>query len=614
MIFNKNMEVLKLRYLNAWEYITDRASKLEDLDSLVFPAKNGQPNIKLDLDGKTAYLHSQYNPENEAEQWIAGYHASVKEAKHVFFYGFGMGYHLDKLMRNSKIPYTIYEPNPSVFYNFMQTKLLSDMPIQKLSNVFIGDSADHYIRYYLENFTTDVLIIINPAYERHYPEQTKLFIDIFKEQIRIKAANYKALMGYERLWTYNSESNFKTVLNTQNVIREKKSFFMDKPVILVAAGPSLEDEFDNLRYIKENGLAYIFSVGSAIKALLAQDIYPDAVLSYDPNTYNHRVFNDIIDNKINTIPLIYGSSVGTETVKIYPGPMLHMFTSQDFISAYYLDEEAIQDATSIAILTLQLLAKLNVKTIVLVGQNFAIRNNQFYSKGISYQERPTELTDQERSVLINVESVDGGIAQTQEMHNLSRKQMEHFINAAPHVEVINSTKGGAAIKGTTYIELSEVIKQRLSVKVVEEDWFRGDTTSYDKEVIESRMNAMLKQHEEFGKMMVNIVKIIKKLEVTAHTFHGTKTAAVVNQISLINQELFENLYYSVYLKPMMRVQHDIFQKSLSELNSIENIIEKARAIVKIFGAFILYCQEVRSENESPFQSHIWDIKVFISEA
>jgi len=37
--------------------------------------------------------------------------------------------------------------------------------------------------------------------------------------------------------------------------------FKDKPAILVSAGPSLDYEIENLRYIKENGLAYISQSG-----------------------------------------------------------------------------------------------------------------------------------------------------------------------------------------------------------------------------------------------------------------------------------------------------------------------------------------------------------------
>ncbi len=38
--------------------------------------------------------------------------------------------------------------------------------------------------------------------------------------------------------------NFKEVLNTPNVLLEKKDQFKGKPAILVAAGPSLNEEIE----------------------------------------------------------------------------------------------------------------------------------------------------------------------------------------------------------------------------------------------------------------------------------------------------------------------------------------------------------------------------------
>lgn len=50
---------------------------------------------------------------------------------------------------------------------------------------------------------------------------------------------------------------------------------------------------------------------------------------------------------------------------------------------------------------------------------------------------------------------------------------------------------------------------------------------------------------------------------------------------------------------MVKVQYDIFQKSLIDINQMKNNIQKARTIVKVFGAFILDCQHVMRDNE-PF--------------
>ena len=142
---------------------------------------------------------------------------------------------------------------------------------------------------------------------------------------------------------------------------EKKGQFKGKPAMLVAAGPSLNEEIENIRYIKENGLAYIFSVGSAINTLIYHNIYPDAACTYDPTVNNQKVFAKVKEKNIKDIPMIFGSSVGYETLIDYPGKKYHMITSQDTVSNYYLKTEEedrldiVLDAPSIAVVTLQLL-------------------------------------------------------------------------------------------------------------------------------------------------------------------------------------------------------------------------------------------------------------------
>ena len=58
------------------------------------------------------------------------------------------------------------------------------------------------------------------------------------------------------------------VLSIPNILMEKKGEFKKKPAIIVAAGRSLNEEIENIRHVIDNGLSYIFSVGSAINTLI----------------------------------------------------------------------------------------------------------------------------------------------------------------------------------------------------------------------------------------------------------------------------------------------------------------------------------------------------------
>lgn len=167
--------------------------------------------------------------------------------------------------------------------------------------------------------------------------------------------------SFQKRWTINAIKNFPTIVKTPNILKDvERSQFKDKSAIIVAAGPSLNEEFENLRQIKDKGgLAYIFSVGSAINSLIDQGgIYPDATCTYDPQERNQMVIQKVKDKNITNIPLIFGSTVGYETLDDYNGPMLHMFTSQDTLAPPFLlrevdDFKVVYDAPSIAVVTYQ---------------------------------------------------------------------------------------------------------------------------------------------------------------------------------------------------------------------------------------------------------------------
>ncbi|MCD1260841.1 motility associated factor glycosyltransferase family protein [Paenibacillus athensensis] len=617
MIFNENMQLCKEKYKNVWTYMDSNAASLAKESVEVKLAKNSLPNISLELNDKTVYLHSQYDPQNEAQKWIEPYLESVKSTKHVFFFGAGMGYHIQLLM--SKYPavnYTIYEPLPAVLFQLLKTKHISVFPLKRLMNIFVGGSVDFYIRHVLDNFSTDVLVIVNPAYERIFPDMTREFMALFKKYVKHKLMNLQTNVGYQQIWTYNVECNFLKILKSQNMISSKKQIFKDKPFVIVAAGPSLEDEYVHLKKIKDDGLAYIFAVGSANKALLANDIMPDAVVSYDPNYGNFEVFKEVFEQKI-PLPIVFGSTVGLKTLEDYPGPMLHMFMNQDHLSPYFLEgdnfnkEDVITDAASVAVVALQLVSKLGAELIVLVGQNFSYRNHQYYANGVKYNQRPTYLKDAELSTLIEVEDVDGGVVFTQEAHNVSRRQMEQIIATIPQTTILNTTRGGARIAGAPFETLANIIRNRLTRKdIVNRTWYEGEPTEYDYKSLSAKMEEMKKHHDALDDLILQIAKTLKKLEAAAVGKQAKKTSTLLDQIGKLNRSLYANLYYLIFLEPMVKVQYDFFQKAILEINSIPNIIEKARAVIKPFGAFVLDCQKVMQENEPFYQLIMNNIQTF----
>lgn len=73
-----------------------------------------------------------------------------------------------------------------------------------------------------------------------------------------------------------------------------------------------------------------------MNTLVEHGIYPHGTFSYDPNEHNVNVIQKVIDKRIDSIPLIFGSTVGKHTLDHYPGRLMHIIISQDELSKHVL--------------------------------------------------------------------------------------------------------------------------------------------------------------------------------------------------------------------------------------------------------------------------------------
>lgn len=431
-----------------------------------------------------------------------------------------------------------------------------------------------------------------PIYGKVFPEEYNKFFTRFKEIIKGTRSSIHTNLAFQKRWIINSMKNLKEVLNTPNILIEKKGQFKGKPAILVAAGPSLNEEIENIRYIKENGLAYIFSVGSAINTLIHNNIYPDALTSYDPKVGNQKVIEIVKDKDIKEIPIIFGSSIGYETIENYPSDMYHMITSQDTVSNYFLrnkDNENIglvQDAPSIAVVTLQLLYTLGFNCVILVGQNLAFRGKERHSEGISYSK---EVSEEEMEKGIWIKDVYDNEILTNEGFNRMRHQMEYYIKHLPNIEVINTTKGGAHIEGTKFIELKEIINHNLKERVVEENWLDGNNTNYDKEYLELQLKKMDRAYENALKINKEYNNILRKIEKAINNRNFKQAENLYIKLDKQLRKVEGNDFYKTFTLPMNRVQYKILADSIDSLNEVKEPYEKGLKIVGSFRGFISVC-------------------------
>lgn len=595
MILIDNRNILRFKDRELLQRLTEIESNELSGNVIVETAKTGVPTLKKSIDGRLQYLHSKYDPVKDAERFISKF--DVKAHKHVLFIGVGLGYQIEKFTEvYPDVKFSIYEPDEEVLVTYLANQKLDKLPIQNLVEIITGIDQieiESKLVSLLEKAHGVLQIITLPVYEKLYGAQIQIIMERVLTTMKNKRDSLSINFSFQKRWTINAIKNFPKVLQTPNILHDiDKSKFKDKPAIIVAAGPSLNKEFENLRYIKENGLAYIFSVGSAINALIEHGIYPDAACTYDPTERNQFVFEKLVEKEIDKIPLIFGSSVGFETLENYPGIMLHMITNQDTIASRYLDNtqelEVVLDAPSIAVVTFQLLNKLGCSPIVLVGQNLGFQENKRYATGIEYEFVENQLNDKEIEEALITKDVYGNEIHTNDSFNRMRQELEHHIKIYKNAQVFNTTKGGAEISGTKFIPLEELISDVLTKKNVDQAWI-DQQNKYNLNITLEKQKGLKKASKEFKKANTACFSELRLIHQAVESKQKKDMEKRFNQLDREFSKLRRNIFYTGFIEPMIRVEQRKLAENHLTYRFEKDSIKKAQAIIQTYGSFLEQC-------------------------
>lgn len=396
---------------------------------------------------------------------------------------------------------------------------------------------------------------------------------------------YDVDVAFQKRWTINGIMNLSKVLSTPNIIAERKESFKGKTAIIVAAGPSLNYEIENVKYIKENKLAYIFAVGSAIDALLVNDIKPDACVSYDPAPNNWYVYEKLIQKKITDIPLIFGSSIGYETVQKYTGDMYHVITNQDITAQYLLKMKddsglgVVSDMPTVTAIAAQVLVQLGFSNILFVGQNMCYADGKTYANGIDNAGgRTLELSETSKQKLFKVKGTNNETVLTSSGFNSFIKALELIIANNKNTKWINTTKYGAAIEDAEFVPLKEYTKNNLKEAQVERDWLPKKTKEYDFEHLVQQYNKLITEYETIPNLLSKLNELSQK--------GSTKDINLCQKLDDVINELFSNLPFNMYFLSMFRVEFKQFLEKTKQVKNTEDIRWKNKKALLIFNNFI----------------------------
>lgn len=286
------------------------------------------PTLKIILNNKTFYLHSRYNPVKEANNQVNSFSASPYDI--IIVLGVGLGYHIKELRK--KFPenfIVICEYNPDIFKIFIE--YIDERFIKNKNLIFLIspekiysiDSVLRYIIYLKLKKHAKIRIFRHTPSFNVYPQYKEIEKEILNRITEIYS-DFLTTCEFKDLWTRNIRLNLK-LFDSSHKLNELKQKYLNKPMAIISAGPSLEN---HLRFLKQKRITTV-CVDTALRFLIKNNFYPDYVISLDAkyeNLYDFKyldfgktklVYDIVVFPKI---PRLFKERYVTYTLKLIKTP------------------------------------------------------------------------------------------------------------------------------------------------------------------------------------------------------------------------------------------------------------------------------------------------------
>lgn len=297
----------------------------------------------------------------------------------------------------------------------------------------------------------ETLAIVNSSREElvwcvHYPA----IENIVNAELQVQIEDYFINKSSVRTQMIRLDGNFvKNVKCTMPSVDELADTFQGKDLYIIAAGPSLDKNIDELKNIGDDGI--ILATGTVMKKLFNKGIPMDYGILIDAG-YGPYAQIQGIENC--GVPILVMSTVHHKVVSEYQGER-YLICQKGYPPAEDLAKEKglalYQSGGSVTTTALELGICFGCKRIIFVGLDLAYTNGQFHAKDTG---SAMEMAEENNRY---VDAVNGGRVLTGKNLDIYRKWIEKRIAGETGSQFIDATEGGAKIKGCKVAKLSEVV-------------------------------------------------------------------------------------------------------------------------------------------------------------
>lgn len=433
-------------------------------------AKDGTPTAQVECDGARHWLHSRYNPKEEAQR--IAQQAEIARRGNAVLFGFGLGYLAEALLAElpSNGHLLIIEPDHTCLHAALEwrdlTALLADARVSLLVRPTVQEAFQAWAVHFSLVKASGIAFVDSPNIHKRLPGG---FADELATHIRgfmhTVTGNLQTLMVMAHVYmgnTLRAVPHFQTSPGVQHLF----GAFGGCPVVCVAAGPSLTATLPLLAQVQDRCL--IIACDTSTRPLLKAGITPHLICAGDPQEANHRHIAGLageIPSYLCAEPMTYPAS-------------LNEFSDRLFIASFrdrlmaWIEEQLgpfgqVLCWGSVATMVFDLARRVGGNPVIFLGQDLSFPGGRTYVPGTYFEDELGHVMTPEAQAerlgdpnLVTVTDIFGNPVQTnRQMFAYHRWFVREIALTDPSIRVINATGGGILKEGLEVLDFATVVEQ-----------------------------------------------------------------------------------------------------------------------------------------------------------
>lgn len=465
-IYEKNMAAMRGRFPGLAKLVEEKRYQLdEEIDVFCEKATDGSDILCVRKDGRTLYFNGKREPlavaERELERW-----GELNRQTPIFVVGMGDLVFLRELLRKTEqsISIMVYEPSVRIFLFLMEnvdiTEYFENRAVgfviegineRELTGViksFVGLANIGFLKYY-----------VNLSYAELFKKKAVGYLKRLEEITDTIIADRNTTIRFASVEADNLFHNISYLCDGSITTQLCDVIPTDIPAIVVSAGPSLNENINELRKAKNR--AFIVAVDTAVKPLVKAGIIPDLYVVVD-GLKPAELF-DFAEAK--QIPMMTSITSAKSVLAQHTGKKIFYFEgvmlAYNLLAMNGIPFSSVACGGSVACSAFSLVYKLGFSRIILVGQDLALTGNKTHADG-TFREKMEEI-DTSRCLM-----VEGNYEEkvpTRGDFKLYLDWFNYYIAGCEGIHVINATEGGAKIQNTEIMTLADAIERECGKEV-----------------------------------------------------------------------------------------------------------------------------------------------------